>query len=157
MKEIENLIIEKADRQDLTYMKDFNGRAYALMNEDWIGYFDTLDEIIEFLGISNEERRAYNKGVASVWEAIFKVTPRLGDYTLLYNAVHGMENYPNGFNVKIYSISENDVLSYIMADICLKNIERICKEKKIQKIELNNNEIGEIVKSFSDYLNKNRE
>ena len=108
MKEIENLIIETADRQDLTYMKDFNGRAYALMNVDWIGYFDTLNEVLEFLGISDNERRAYNKGVASVWKAISKVTPRLGDYTLLYNAVHGIEKYPNGFNVEIYSMSENE-------------------------------------------------
>ena len=55
MPDIETLIIEAADRLDLTYAKDFNGRAYALMDVDWIGYFDTLDEVIEYLGISSEE------------------------------------------------------------------------------------------------------
>ena len=54
MADIETLIIEAADRRDLTYAKDFNGRAYALMDVDWIGYFNTLDEVIEFLDISEE-------------------------------------------------------------------------------------------------------
>lgn len=54
MADIENLIIEAANRRDLTYAQNFNGRAYALMDVDWIGYFDTLDEVIEFLGISVE-------------------------------------------------------------------------------------------------------
>lgn len=52
MADIETLIIEAAGTRDLTYAKDFNGRAYALMDVDWIGYFDTLDEVLEFLGIS---------------------------------------------------------------------------------------------------------
>lgn len=55
MTDIENLIIEAADRRDLTYAKNFNGRAYALMDVDWIGYFDTLDEVLEFLDISLEK------------------------------------------------------------------------------------------------------
>ena len=54
MTDIETLIIEEADKRDLTYAKDFNGRAYALMNVEWIGYFDTLDEVLDFLGISVE-------------------------------------------------------------------------------------------------------
>ena len=54
MEDIETLIIEAADRRDLTYMQDFNGRAHALMDLDWIGYFDTLDEVLEFLDISIE-------------------------------------------------------------------------------------------------------
>lgn len=54
MKDIDTLILEAADRRDLTYAKNFNGRAYALMDVDWIGYFDTLDEVLEFLGISVE-------------------------------------------------------------------------------------------------------
>lgn len=58
--------------------------------------------------MSESERRSYNEGVASVWEAIAKVTPRKGDYTLLYNAVNGTEKYPNGFNVKIESMSESE-------------------------------------------------
>lgn len=58
--------------------------------------------------MTESERRSYNKGVASVWKAIAKVTPRSGDYTLLYNAVHGMEKYPNGFNVKIDLMGESE-------------------------------------------------
>ena len=54
MADIKTLIIEAAHRRDLTYAQDFNGRAYALMDVDWIGYFDTLDEVLEFLGISAE-------------------------------------------------------------------------------------------------------
>lgn len=50
------------------------------------------------------KKRAFNEGVASVWKAIAKVTPRVGDYTCLYNAVHGTEKYPNGFNVHIDAI-----------------------------------------------------
>ena len=53
-KDIEILIIEAADKRDLTYAQNFNGRAYALMDVDWIGYFDTLDEVLDFLGISVE-------------------------------------------------------------------------------------------------------
>ena len=52
--DIETLIIEEADKRDLTYAKDFNGRAYALMDVDWIGYFDTIDAVAEYLGISEE-------------------------------------------------------------------------------------------------------
>ena len=52
------------------------------------------------------KRKAFNEGVASVWQAIAKVTPRQGDYSLLYNAIHGIEKYPNGFNVQINSIHE---------------------------------------------------
>ena len=58
--------------------------------------------------MTESERRIYNEGVASVWKAIAKVTPREGDYTLLYNAVHGTEKNPNGFNVKIESMSESE-------------------------------------------------
>ena len=54
MSDIKTLVIEAAHRQDLTYAQDFNGRAYALMDAGWIRYFDTLDEIIKFLGISVE-------------------------------------------------------------------------------------------------------
>ena len=57
MRDLETLIIEAADRRDLTYAKNFNGRAYALMDVDWIGYFDTLDEVIDYLGISEEINR----------------------------------------------------------------------------------------------------
>lgn len=49
--------------------------------------------------------KAYKEGVHSVWKEIAKVTPRLGDYVLLYNAIHGTENYPNGFNVEINKAS----------------------------------------------------
>lgn len=57
MPNIENLIIEAADRRDLTFAQNFNGKAYALMDVDWIGYFDTLDEVIDYLGISEEINR----------------------------------------------------------------------------------------------------
>lgn len=57
MTNIETLIIEAADRRDLTFAQNFNGRAYALMDVDWIGYFDTLDEVIDYLGISEEINR----------------------------------------------------------------------------------------------------
>ena len=56
MTDIETLIIKATDRLDLTYTKGFNGRAYALMDADWIRYFDTLDKVIEYLGISSEEK-----------------------------------------------------------------------------------------------------
>ena len=58
MADIKTLIIEAAHKRDLTYAQDFNNRAYALMDADWIGYFDTLDEVIEFLGISVEIDKA---------------------------------------------------------------------------------------------------
>lgn len=58
MADIKTLIIEAADRRDLTYAQNFNGRAYALMDVDWIGYFDTLNEVLEFLGISVEADKA---------------------------------------------------------------------------------------------------
>lgn len=54
MTDIKNLIIETANRRDLTFAQNFNGRAYALMDVNWIGYFDTLDEVLEFLDISVE-------------------------------------------------------------------------------------------------------
>jgi hypothetical protein len=57
MTNIETLIIEAADRRDLTFAQNFNGKAYALMDVDWIGYFDTLDEVIDYLGISEEINR----------------------------------------------------------------------------------------------------
>lgn len=58
MTDMEILIIEAAHRRDLTYAQNFNGRAYALMDVDWIGYFDTLDEVLEFLDISVEIDKA---------------------------------------------------------------------------------------------------
>ena len=54
MTDIETSIIEAADKRDLTYAQNYNGRAHALMDVDWIGYFDTFDEVLEFLGISME-------------------------------------------------------------------------------------------------------
>jgi hypothetical protein len=59
--------------------------------------------------MTDNERKAFNDGVASVWKAIGKVTPRKGDYNLLFNAVHGTEKYPNGFNVEIYTFHESEV------------------------------------------------
>lgn len=61
-REIETLINEAADRRDLTYMQNFNGRAHALMDLDWIGYFDTLDEVLEFLDISVEIEAVESEG-----------------------------------------------------------------------------------------------
>lgn len=61
MADTKTLIIEAAHKRDLTYAQDFNGRAYALMDIEWIGYFDTLDEVLEFLGIS-AERDVNGKG-----------------------------------------------------------------------------------------------
>lgn len=54
MTDIKTLIIEAAHRRDLTYAQNFNGRAYALMDADWIRYFNTLDEVLKFLEISME-------------------------------------------------------------------------------------------------------
>lgn len=53
------------------------------------------------------KRKAFREGVSSVWRDIAKVTPRQGDYNCLYNAIHGLEKYPNGFNVKIDAIHED--------------------------------------------------
>ncbi|SDB15190.1 hypothetical protein [Eubacterium oxidoreducens] len=52
------------------------------------------------------KKRAFNEGIASVWKDIAKVTSRQGDYNCLYNAIHGTEKYPNGFNVQINPIHE---------------------------------------------------
>jgi hypothetical protein len=58
MTDIKTLIIETANRRDLTFAQNFNGREYALMDANWIGYFDILDEVIKFLGISVEADNA---------------------------------------------------------------------------------------------------
>ena len=63
MADMETLIIEAANRRDLTYAKNFNGRAFALMDVDWIGYFDTLDEVLEFLNISVEIDEADRRNI----------------------------------------------------------------------------------------------
>ena len=55
MKNVETLIIEAANEKDLTFAKIFNGKAYALMDVDWIGYFGTLNEVLKFLNISESE------------------------------------------------------------------------------------------------------
>lgn len=56
MENVETLIIKAANEKDLTFAKIFNGKAYALMDVDWIGYFGTLDEVLEFLDVlENEE------------------------------------------------------------------------------------------------------
>lgn len=52
MEDIKNLIIKEAHERGLTYAQNFNGRAYALMDADWIEYFDTLNEVLKFLDIS---------------------------------------------------------------------------------------------------------
>lgn len=54
MEDIKTLIIEAAHKRDLTFAQDINGRAYALMDVNWIGYFDTLDEVLAYLDISVE-------------------------------------------------------------------------------------------------------
>lgn len=69
--------------------KIINGKEYNMMTEE------ELERI---------KREAFEKGVSSVWSEIVKVTPRQGDYNCLYNAVHGMKNYPNGFNVEIDAV-----------------------------------------------------
>lgn len=48
MSNIDLTIEEVADRRDLTYMKNFNGRAYALMDLDWIGYLTHLMKFLNF-------------------------------------------------------------------------------------------------------------
>ena len=62
MADIKTLIIEVAHKQDLTYAQNFNGRAYALMDMNWIKYFDTLDEVLEFLDISVEIDEVESEG-----------------------------------------------------------------------------------------------
>lgn len=52
IEKIEKDVEYAADCRDLTFAKNFNGKAYALMDLDWIGYFDSLHEICEFLDIS---------------------------------------------------------------------------------------------------------
>ena len=54
MADIKTLIIEAAHKQGLTYAQNFNGRAYALMDMNWIKFFDTFNEVLEFLDISLE-------------------------------------------------------------------------------------------------------
>ena len=48
IEKIEKDIEYAADCRDLTFAKNFNGKAYALMDLDWIGYFNSLEEICEF-------------------------------------------------------------------------------------------------------------
>ena len=48
----EKLIIEKATDIGLTFAKEFNGKPYALMDANWIGYFNTLDDVCDYLHIS---------------------------------------------------------------------------------------------------------
>lgn len=43
-------IIEEADKRDLTYMIDSDGK-YCICDIDWIGRFDTLEELEEYLDI----------------------------------------------------------------------------------------------------------
>ncbi len=52
---LQKIIIEEANNRDLTFAKNFNGRNYALMDVDWIGYYDTLDEVKEFLDINDTD------------------------------------------------------------------------------------------------------
>lgn len=53
------------------------------------------------------KKEEFRKGVSSVWTDIAKVTQGIGDYNCLYNAVHGIKNYPNGFKVKIFALDED--------------------------------------------------
>lgn len=75
--DIETLITTAADRRDLTYAEDFNGRAYALMDMDWIGYFDTLDEVLKYLGISKDYELALAKEQINKYE---KALSDVGNY-----------------------------------------------------------------------------
>jgi len=47
----ENIIIEKANDMGLTFAKSFNGRPYALMDANWVGYFNTLEDVCDYLYI----------------------------------------------------------------------------------------------------------
>ncbi len=49
--ELELQLEAEADKRDLTFAKNYNGYTYALMDVDWIGYFNTIDEICDFLGV----------------------------------------------------------------------------------------------------------
>lgn len=47
----EKSIMEKANDIGLTFAKNFNGKPYALMDADWIGYFNTINAVCDYLGI----------------------------------------------------------------------------------------------------------
>lgn len=50
----EKFIIEKANDIGLTFAKNFNGKPYALMDTDWIGYFSTFNDVCDYLNISDK-------------------------------------------------------------------------------------------------------
>ena len=54
------------------------------------------------------KKEAFREGRSSVWTDIAKVTQGVSDYNCLYNAVHGMKDYPNGFKVEIFVVDEDE-------------------------------------------------
>lgn len=45
-----NKVIDKADKMDLTYFKDSDGK-YCICDVDWIGRFDTLEKLENYLDL----------------------------------------------------------------------------------------------------------
>jgi hypothetical protein len=43
-------VIDKAEKMDLTYFKDSDGK-YCICDVDWIGRFDTLKELEDYLDL----------------------------------------------------------------------------------------------------------
>ncbi len=54
-------IKEAADKQDLTFAQNYNGRNFALMDLNWIGYFDTIESVAEYLGILNNKISSFKR------------------------------------------------------------------------------------------------
>lgn len=50
---IKRIIIKRANDADLTFAKDYGDKPYTLMNVDWIGYYDTLEDVCKTLGIED--------------------------------------------------------------------------------------------------------
>ena len=89
---IKTLIIETANRRDLTFAENFNGRAYALMDADWIGYFDTLDDVIEYLCIlletDNAEKEDKGYGMTN-GEYVTRIVEQDEDFCIVTDVVDG--------------------------------------------------------------------
>lgn len=43
-------VIDKAEKMDLTYFEDSDGK-YCICDIDWIGRYDTLDELEDYLDL----------------------------------------------------------------------------------------------------------
>ena len=124
MKDIETLIIEAAHKRDLTFAKNFNGRPYALMDADWIGYFDTLDEVLEFLGISVEIDEDRKQGMARE-EAVLVLDHARPQTAEIDRQFYDDEDLNNALDMGIEAIKQEPCEDAISREAILLEIDKI--------------------------------